>query len=196
MHPGKTVLAVLAAAAMLAACDGVVDSPAPGEARFLMAEDPGTGEGGGGGGGGYVTDPFSPPPPPYLFQAPGLPVYAYGPGQAQCGQVTHAFWGFGHDITRGTPIYVTGVVAPYSRMNWGLYNQFGQQVKTRVTATAGSNCVVAHEPEVISTYDLNPGYYYLYASYNGLSPNGGSIESYYGYIIPIIGKYIGAIRVR
>jgi hypothetical protein len=206
------LLAVLSATAMLAACDhGVVDSRAPqgGTSRHMaiidQPIDPGDGGGtidpGTGGGGGTTTPPpavapFAPPPPPFIF-ASGLPLYFSGPGgvQLQCGQVTHAFWGFSNDVTQGTPIYVTGVVVPSSRMNWGIYNQSGQLVKTHLTQPAHSNCVVYHEPEAVATYDMAPGYYYLYASYMGLS-NFPPFESSFGYILGIQGKYIGALRVR
>lgn len=200
-HSPHLLSTVLAASVLLTACDrGITDTRAHDAQQPLFSvpiDDGGGGGGGGGdtGGGGGTTDPFAPSSPPYL-QA-DLPVYAYGPYGTllSCGQVTHAFWGFGNDITAGTIIYVSGIVVPHSQMVWGIYNQAGVRVAYHLTQSAGSNCVVAHEPEGISTAGWAPGYYYLYSSYNGLSMN-GITETSYGYSIPIRGKYIGAIRVR
>jgi len=212
-HLVRTVVPAILLAAIVSACDEGVTSPArtPGQISGMMAEpdqpidpiDPGDGGGGGytdpGTGGGTTTsDPFNPPPRPFIF-AQSLPLYLSGPGGTwlSCGQITHAFWGFSNDVTRGTVIYVTGVVVPHSRMNWGIYNQFGQLIKTHLTNESGSNCVVAHEPEGVATYDMAPGYYYLYASYNGLSSaGGGTLESSGGYVVGIQGKYVGALRIR
>jgi hypothetical protein len=117
----------------------------------------------------------------------------------ECGQVTHVFWSLGstwsEDITRGTTLYVTGVVVPRTRINWGFYNAAGQRVKTHLTQPARDNCVVHHEPEAVSTWDLTPGYYYLYASYNGLEYYYG-VESSFGYAMGYVGKYVGVLRIR
>lgn len=168
--------------------------------------DPGDVGGGGGGeptgggdsgGGGDAAGPFAPPVQPY-FQAPNLPTYtggAYPNVYYSCGQVTHPFFGFSNDVVRGTTIYVSGIVVPGTKMNWGIYNQAGQQVLTHLTQSAGNNCVVAHEPEGISTAGLAPGYYYLYASYMQLQQYYG-VESSAGYSLTNSGKYVGALRVR
>jgi len=199
-HSLHLLSTILAASVLLTACDGGITDTRTHDAqqpRFNLPVDDGSGGdgGGGGGGGGTTTDPFAPGTPPY-YQA-DLPMYAYGTyGELlSCGQVTHAFWGFSNDVTAGTTIYVTGVVVAHSQMVWGIYNQAGVRVAYHVTNSAGSNCVVAHEPEGISTAGWAPGYYYLYSSYNGLSMN-GITQTSYGYSTPYPGKYIGAMRVR
>jgi hypothetical protein len=160
--------------------------------------DPGSG--GGGTGGGTTPDPFAPPPRPLLF-APDLAIVPGGAGYGlySCGQITHPVWGlysgWSQDITRGTTIYFSGVVVPYSRVNWGIYDQYGNQVKTHLTQPSRENCVVHHEPEGVSTWDLAPGYYYLYASYTGLQYYYG-VESATGYPVGIQGKFVQALRIR
>jgi hypothetical protein len=113
--------------------------------------------------------------------------------------VTHPFWGLGstfnNDITVGTTIYVSGIVVPGTQMNWGIYDQFGNQVKTHLTQNSRSNCVVHHEPEAISTAGMAPGYYYLYASYNGLT-NYTPQQTSAGYTTPFGGRYVGPFRLR
>lgn len=156
--------------------------------------DPGTG--GGGGGGGTTVPPFSPPPQPF-FYASDLPIYWGGAGGYwySCNQITHPIWGFSNDVVAGTYIYFSGIVIPGTRMNWGVYNQYGQRVATHLTQPARSNCVVHHEPEAFNTGQLAPGYYYLYTSYMGISQSGGW-ETSGGYAVGIQGRYVTAIRVR
>jgi hypothetical protein len=211
-------LAVLSATAMLAACErGIVDPRAPaadGLPRTMESEDPsfenprmlepvdgevgggGGGDGGGGSGGG--TDPFNPPPEPFYQQ--GYPSYhgSWDPSKLySCGQATHAFWGLGstwsNDITRGTTIYVSGIVIPGTFMYWVIYNQYGQRVVFHQTQPARSNCVVHHEDEAISTSNWAPGYYYVHTVYSGLE-NGG-VESSFGHG-KTYSKYVGPLRVR
>jgi hypothetical protein len=210
------MMVALTACAALTACDrGIVDSGAPAAAAMLMPEnpyelpyepidplDPG---GDGGGGGGYTPPPpFAPPGAPFAF-ANDLTYnyYSFYAQTAQCGQPTHAFWGFSNDVTQGTTIYLSGITAPNYPMIWGVYNQWGQRVRTHQTQGARSNCVVHHEPEGLSTAGLAPGYYYLYASYMALTPyvtvytygyTGAQLSN--GYLSPLTGQYVGALRVR
>lgn len=218
-RPMRLALAALSGIALLAACDrGIVSSrSADGATIRLLSPDidqpiddgggGGVGDDGGGGGGGGTgggstgPGPFSPPPPPY-YQAPNLPNYLGGSGGVlySCGQITHPIWSIGNtfdnDIPVGTTIYVSGVVVPGTKMNWGIYDQWGNQVRTHLTQPARSNCVVHHEPEYVSTYGLAPGYYYLYASYNGITGGPGSIyETSYGYAAGFTGKYVGPLRL-
>lgn len=192
----RLAMAVLAAATLTAACsEGVVDSRSA-ENTTISRQIPIDDEGGGGwgGGGGTTIPPFNPPAPPYIFAgnltAPGPLV-----GYYQCGQVTHAFWGFSNDVTAGTIIYLTGVVAPNTPMHWGIYNQYGQLVRDHWTQNSRDNCVVHHEPEGVSTAGLAPGYYFLYASYVQIT-NSVGIESSYGWTQSTLGKYVGPLRVR
>ncbi|HEX8362371.1 MAG TPA: hypothetical protein VF613_19790 [Longimicrobium sp.] len=200
----RLVLAALSSAALLGACDrGITESRSAEDVEIRVnlppPDDPGDG-GGGGGGGGTAVEPFNPPPRPY-FQAPNLPTYSGGVIGTlySCGQVTHAFWGLGstfnNDITVGTTIYVSGIVVPGTQMNWGIYDRFGNQVMTHLTQPARSNCVVHHEPEAISTSSMAPGYYYLYASYNGLT-NYTPQQTSAGYTTPFGGTYVGVFRLR
>lgn len=168
----------------------------PGELEPVDPLDPGNG---GGGTPPTPPPPFAPPPAPYLV----APLAVYLGGQSNtwysCGQVTHPFWGlysgWSQDVTQGTTIYASGIVVPNTRMNWGIYDQYGNLVASHLTQPSRNNCVVHHEPEGISTWGLAPGYYYLYASYMGLSAYGGG-ESSSGYITTIPGRYVGPLRVR
>ena len=74
------------------------------------------------------------------------------------------------------------------------YDVNGQLVKTHATQRARDNCVIHHEPEAISTWDLAPGYYYIYASYWSLVNYG--YESTYGWPTGIVGRKIATIRIR
>lgn len=153
---------------------------------------------GGGGGGGVPVPPFNPPARPYPFQAPNLPLYDPGPPDlVGCQQIPHVWVGDGWDVTQGTVLYGTGVVVPGTRINFGFYTPGGLLVKTKLTAPAGSNCVVAHEPETVTTSDLAPGYYFVYASYHTISTNGvAPPDAYSGYKTPSSGRYVSVLRVR
>jgi len=156
-------------------------------------------DGGGEGGGGTYTPPppFNPPPPPY-YTAPNLPAYyTYNDGWQSCNQVAHVWVGGGSDVTRGTTLYGAGVSVPTSRVHFGFYDAAGTLVKTHVSQEVRSNCVLHHEPEAISTWDLAPGYYYIYASYWGLSPTLNPIYfDLYGYGTYRQGAYISPLRIR
>ncbi|HEU4454340.1 MAG TPA: hypothetical protein VFR81_14830 [Longimicrobium sp.] len=162
----------------------------------------GDGGGGGGGGGGTVPppDPFAPPPPPLFVWDPmpsATPMFNPS-GVYSCGQVTHPFWGLGNgtwsnDITRGTTLYVSGIVVPGTQMGWGIYNTSGYLVKGHGTQPARSNCVVHHESEALSTWDLEPGYYHVFAAYYGVT-NGG-VESSSG-TAQHYSRYVGPLRIR
>lgn len=204
--------AVLAAAVALAACK---DSPlqprtADTTIRAMPVEpidpidpidpgDGGGGTGGGGTGGGGTTTPpppFNPPPAPY-FIAPGpaLPSGTFSNTWQHCEQIGHVGIAFSNDVTQGTVLFAWGVVVPHSQANFAIYNQAGQLVKTHLTAEAHDNCVIYHEPETIATYDMAPGYYYVYASYWSLSAN-PPFENFDGYPLGHAGKFVTAIRIR
>ncbi len=164
----------------------------------LSPGDGGYGEGGeeiGGGTGGTTVPPFNPPFRPYIFAANLAPAPLTSSLYYECGQVTHAFWGFSNDVTQGTVIYLTGVVAPGTVMHWGIYNQAGQLVREHWTQKSRDNCVVHHEPEGVSTAGMAPGYYYLYASYVQLA-NIYAQETWAGHQQSTVGKFVGPLRVR
>jgi len=161
--------------------------------------DTGGGETGGGTGGGgspAPPPPFNPPPAPF-FIAPGpaLPVGSFSNTFQHCNQLGHVGIAFSNDVTQGTVLYAWGVVVPHSRANFAIYNQFGQLIKTHLTDEAHDNCVIHHEPETISTWDMAPGYYYVYASYWTLT-NDGFFELFDGWPTGHGGKFVTALRIR
>ena len=198
------LLLVLFAAAC--AVDGPPEdaSTSTAAAALVAMEDGGGGDGGGwdtsggGGTGGTTTiPPFDPPAPPFLFA--NLPIFATNVNPLfsySCGQVPHAFTAFSNDFPRGTTIFGTGVVVPHTVANFGIYNVIGQLVKTHLTRPAQDNCVISHEPETIDTSGLVPGYYYVYASFWKLSPNGVDGPFLSGQAIPMPGQLITVMRVR
>lgn len=153
-----------------------------------------------GGGGTYTPPPsFDPPPPPYYTAPTNLYVYyQYNhSGWQGCNQVAHVWVGGGSDVTRGTTLYGAGIAVPNSRVHFGFYNAAGTLVKTHLSQEVRSNCVLHHEPEAISTWDLAPGYYYIYASYWGLSPYINPIFfDFSGYATYRQGSYISPLRIR
>jgi hypothetical protein len=158
------------------------------------------GGGGIGGGGGTITppvDPFNPPPRPY-FYAPDLTLYGQmsSTGYQHCNQIAVAYVAFSNDAYQGTPLYPAGVVNAGSRINFGFYDTAGNLVKLHLTQPAHSNCVVNHEPEIIYNWDLAPGYYYVYASYWGLSTTGGLYDGFDGWPSGHVGVFITALRIR
>jgi hypothetical protein len=209
-HTLRLSLAVLAATVALAACKDQPLQPRGADAgspRKMMAEpdqpiDDGGGGGGGdtggGTGGGTTTPPppFNPPPPPFAF-ASNLPVIFGGVGYNwyHCEQIPHVGIAFSNDVTQGTTLYAWGVSVPGSHANFGFYNQAGQLVKTHATQSTHDNCVIYHEPETISTWDMAPGYYFVYSSYWSLSPS-GNFDNYDGYPFAHQGRYITTIRIR
>lgn len=138
--------------------------------------------------------PFDPPPAPFATAEVPL-IYGGFNWQTQtCNQVAHVKIAFGNDVPRGTTLYVGGVVVKGSYSNVYFYDVNGQLVKTHATQRARDNCVIHHEPEAIGTWDLAPGYYYVYASYWSLTSYG--YESTYGYPTGIVGRKIATIRIR
>jgi hypothetical protein len=213
-HPIRLAVAVLSLTAALAACaDGLVQPTvqAPdGPARAALPEqiepiepiepiDPCQYSIEGCGGSEPPTytpiPPFSPPPRPY--EQADVPLY-YGsvPNPAQCNQVPHARWGFSNDVVQGATIYMTGVVVRNTRVNFYIYDVSGNLVRTHLTRPSGSNCVVAHENEGLTTWGMAPGYYYVYASYYSIFDYYYSYETTYGYPAGVIGRFIGPLRVR
>jgi hypothetical protein len=138
--------------------------------------------------------PFDPPAAPYRTADVPLIYGGFNWQYQSCNQIPHVGIAFSNDVTRGTTLYVGGVVVKGAYSNVYFYDVNGNLVKTHATARAHDNCVIYHEPEAISTWDLNPGYYYVYASYWSLT-NGG-YESTYGYPTGIVGRLIATIRVR
>lgn len=154
-----------------------------------------------GGEGGIPTlppsGPFNPPPRPFPLFAPNLYVHGQlgSPLYQSCGQTAHAYLPFVYDMTRGTTLYPSGVVPAGSRIHFGFFTPAGQLVKTHLTQPARANCVVHHEPEAMSTADLVPGYYFVYASYWILT-NNGFVATLAGYPISRAGDYVTVIRIQ
>lgn len=189
----------------LAAC--AVESPPPvaTDVAALSAQTSefgGDGYGGddGGGGGGGAIPPFQPPPAPFPI-ARDLPFDTTGvvPGsQHTCGQNPHVGIAFANDVQQGTTLFGFGVTSPGTKAVIGIYTPAGGLIKVHTTNASGSNCVIAHEPETISTADLMPGYYFVYASFYRLTPNGIDTTIDYASGIPTAtrGKLITALRIR
>jgi hypothetical protein len=217
-HSVRRTLPALLIPALFVGCDqGLVDARTPEISRVRnmdqpmdeTIDNPGEFEGGGliDGGGGFggggttttTTEPFAPPPPPFfLFDPLPTPTPTFTPaGVFTCGDVTHPFWGidngWSNDITRGTTLYFSGIVVPGTQMGWGIYNTSGNLVKAHRTQPARSNCVVHHEPEAVSTWDLAPGYYHVYASYWGLERYGSESSTGVARHYP---RYVGPLRIR
>lgn len=150
--------------------------------------DPGDGGGGGGDpGGGTQTPPPPFAPPPMLPPLVSLPMLFLGPSPyQQCNQIPHPFYSLGNntysnDVVQGTTLYLSGVVARGTSVVYGFYNSAGQLAAIKETTAAGSNCVIAHEPNGFNTAALAPGYYNLYASFVGLgAPN--TVQCFFGRI--------------
>lgn len=89
------------------------------------------------------------------------------PGPYTCLQPTHAWIAEGDAMTftRGVQLHVTGVVYPYSPVTFQFFDTPGNLVASRTTAPAAGNCVVAHEPEVVSTAGFPLGYVSVDATY-------------------------------
>jgi len=187
------LLICLAVLLSLTATPGAFARPMP-----PLEDDPPFDDGGGGGGTYTPPPPFNPPPPPY-YTAPNLYTYfQYNhAGWQSCNQVAHVWVGGGSDVPRGTTLYGAGVAVPDSRVVFGFYDAAGTLVKTHLSQEVRSNCVLHHEPEAISTSDLAPGYYYIYATFWGLSPYLTPIYfDLSGYAIDRQGAYISPLRIR
>ncbi|HEX8694209.1 MAG TPA: hypothetical protein VF746_17445 [Longimicrobium sp.] len=199
-------LAAVALAVLAAACGDAVAPTDSGDTtpRALMAEpmidEGGGGDYGGGGGdyggggtGGTTTEPFNPPPP---IGGVIVPVeYSGKTGESYtCKQKPHARWGFSNDVVRGTILYMTGVVPKSTKINFHVYNAAGQLVKTHLTHHSHDNCVVHHEDEAFSTWDLAPGYYHVYANFWTLPYSNG--EYWFSYAIEHGTTYVGPLRIR
>lgn len=152
---------------------------ANGTVSTRLLDDCGGDPGGGGGGGGDPGGGTSTPPPPFsppLMLPPlvSLPTPFFDPRYLEtCNQIPHPFFSLGNntysnDVAQGTTLYLSGVVARGTRVVYGFYNPAGQLAGIKETTSAGSNCVIAHEPNGFDTGALAPGYYNLYASFVGL----------------------------
>jgi len=154
------------------------------------------GEGGDSGGG---IPPFQPPPPPFQVVL-GVPLYGDNVNLNEiyhCEQAAHVGIAFSHDVVRGTVLYAYGVTVPHTKATFAIYHSSGGLVKTHVTDISHDNCVIAHEPETITTSDLIPGYYFIYASYWSMHPQRLHIPSFLeGFAVDNRGELIAAIRVR
>src|SRR5439155_11437723 len=84
-----------------------------------------------------------------------------------CAQATHAWIAEGDPLTtvQGAQLHVTGVVAAGTRITFQFVDRQNRVVLTRTTQPAGSNCVVAHEPEVVNTSLLPSGMVQANATY-------------------------------
>lgn len=154
----------------------------------------------GGGGGGEAIPPFQPPPAPFPI-ARELPFDTTGvvPGsQHSCVQYPFVGIAFSHDVTQGTTLFGYGVTSPGTKAVIGIYTPAGGLIRVHTTNASGSNCVIAHEPETISTAGLLPGYYFVYASFYRLTPNGIDTTLDYDHGIPTAarGHFVTALRIR
>ncbi|MFP2929333.1 hypothetical protein ACLESO_29860 [Pyxidicoccus sp. 3LG] len=87
-------------------------------------------------------------------------------GTTTCNQFSHAWvHGTQYPVTVGGYLYPTGVVRKYTSVRFDFVNAQGQIAYQHQTRSAGSNCVIAHEPEVRSTYGWAPGVYQIRATY-------------------------------
>jgi hypothetical protein len=189
-----TALAAFALAASACAESVLEPHAKAGDARAQICADCEEGGGGGGGGGGTTIPPFDPPPSPVSGVSVPLD-YNFNTGQpADCLQNPHAWVAFNLDVVQGTTLYPTGVVVPHSRANFYFYNSAGQLVKTHLTQPAHDNCVIYHEPEAMSTWDMPPGYYYIYASFWTLPYYNSGVWT--GYPVGLTYGYIAVMRIR
>lgn len=140
--------------------------------------DPCNGDPGGGDPGGGGTPPPPPPPPPFS-PPPMAPPQEFLPGQpahgligAVCNQYPHAFTGFSNDLSRGTTLYLSGIVAPNTVAVYGFFYPSGQLADIEATNLSKSNCVIHHDENPYDTNRLAPGYYSVYAHYIGLGQYG------------------------
>lgn len=199
-----------AAIMLVAACDtspvdSTLEATSPRKLReepidLYLPEDPGGGDlgggdlGGGDPGGGTSIPPWDPPPSPLG----GLSVpleYGFNTGQpVSCLQNPHVWVGFSLDVPQGTTLYPTGVVVPKSRARFHFYNAAGQLVKVHVTQPARDNCVIHHEPEAMSTWDMPPGYYYILASFWTVPYYNSGV--YTGYPLGLTYEYQAVMRIR
>lgn len=205
--------AILSLSVLLAACESDLSQPqAPAGASVrapsqLMSEgggwdelapvDDGSGGGGYEGGGGSPA-PTEPIPGQPLGFFPHVPIWEGGVYQAQsyrCNQDLHVRVAFSNDVVRGTYLYPTGVVVPSSKANFHIYNQNFQLVKTHLTHYSHDNCVIQHEDEAMSTADLAPGIYYVYASYWYLTDT-SLIPYRTGYPSEAMNRYVTTLRIR
>lgn len=138
--------------------------------------------------------PFDPPPAPYTTADVPLIYGGFNWQTQSCNQIAHVKIAFSNDVPQGTTLYVGGVVVRGAYSNIYFYDVNGNLVKTKYTQRARDNCVIHHEPEAFSTWDLAPGYYYVYASYWSLTNYG--YESTYGWPTGITGRHIATIRIR
>lgn len=190
----------------LAAC--AVDEPPPAAtdvaavsaASSAFGGDGYGGDDGGGGGGGEAVPPFQPPPLPFPI-ARNLTLDPTGVvvgSQHHCEQDQFVGVAFSHDVLQGTTLFGFGVTSPGTKAVIGIYTPAGGLIKVHTTNASGSNCVIAHEPETISTSDLMPGYYFVYASFYRLTPNGIDTTINYRDGIPTAagGHFVTALRIR
>ncbi|HEX8832025.1 MAG TPA: hypothetical protein VF705_12705 [Longimicrobium sp.] len=185
-------LAGLVCLLSLAACEGTpVSSPGGPPAHNLSPDDEIGGGGGGTGGEGEPVPPFDPPPPPFFVA--DMPFPAPTGGFYACRQEVHVWFAGGpnldsRDLVRGETVYFTGVVVPQSPIFFRVYNRFGTLVMEHNTQKSQNNCVVHHEVEGESTAGLNPGYYFVYASYLRIVEGGDPRTKQ--------GVYVGPMRIR
>lgn len=198
----KLVAALAALACAAAACEKSVLEPgqkAPNDARANICADCEGGGGGGGGGGGTPVDPFNPPASP--VGGVNVPVDYYGITNpavvSSCQQNPHVWVAFSNDVAQGTVLYPNGVVVKNTKAKFYFYNSAGQLAKIWLTQPARDNCVIHYEPEAMSTWDMAPGYYYIYANFFTLPyPIQQGAEPVQGYPTEHGTVYLGPMRIR
>ncbi len=88
---------------------------------------------------------------------------------ANCGNYTTTWIRTGspynNEMVHGQIIWFTGIVLPGTTAAFTVRDEQGNVRMTHVTQRARSNCVIHHEPEARTTYELTPGVYNVYSSF-------------------------------
>ncbi len=89
------------------------------------------------------------------------------PPVTSCAQPSHAIFysPAGTVVPRGTTVYMSGVVRPFSRVRYEFVDSAGTVAARHFTDFSRDNCVVHHEPEAFNTGLLSSGTYTVRATY-------------------------------
>ncbi len=89
------------------------------------------------------------------------------PPVTTCAQPSHAIFysPSGYSVPRGTSVYLSGVVRPFSRVRYEFVDSSGNVAARHLTDFSRANCVVHHEPEAFNTGLLASGTYTVRATY-------------------------------